>query len=207
MLDYQYYIHNIEDKQQCNLSSYLSSYNKSIAHIHPHFTYKQHVSPYLEEKTSPLASQKRTPRRLAWRSLPAWEKLLLLITARESQSSAIFPPQKNFSLWSSHFSGIWGPGTHVFFFESNWPWYKKSAVRCFSLWPPWFLVWPKRSDRCGVQRARMLRWITTVSPWWQFLPWDGWMGCFIDNFFCCKFEGWRSSLVLFTIGDITRGIP
>ena len=149
--------------------------------------YKPHVSPYLEEKPSPLASEKRTPRRLAWRSLPAWEKLLLLITVRESQS-----PKEFFHVKFPFFRNL-GPGTHVFFVvESHWPWYKKSAVRCFSLRPPWFLVWPKRSDRCGVQRDRMLRWITTVSPWWQFLPWDGWMGRFID--ICLLLQIWRVNI-------------
>ena len=139
---------------------------------------------------------------MAWRSLPAWEKVLLLITVRESQS-----PKEFFHVKFPFFRNL-GPGTHVFFCRKqlalvlkNWRW---GVFHCGH-----HDFWCGRRDQTGAV-CNVPECFVGSQPYHLggnfYNGMDGW-DVLLTIFCCCKFEGWISSLVLFTIGDITQGIP
>lgn len=122
---------------------------------------------------------------------------------RESQS-----PKEFFHVKFPFFRNL-GPETHVFFFFrkqpalvlKNWRW---GVFHCGH-----HDFWCGRRDQTGA--------VCNVTECFVgsqqyhlggnfYHGMDGW-DVLLTFVCCCKFEGWISSLVLFTIGDIKRGIP
>lgn len=165
--------------------------------------YKQHVSPYLEEKTSPLASQKGHQDVWHGEACRLGRKCCCWSLSGVPVPERIFPCEVPIFQES-------GPRNPCFFF-----FFRKQPALVLKNWR-WGVFhcghhdfWCGRRDQTGA--------VCNVTECFVgsqqyhlggnfYHGMDGW-DVLLTFVCCCKFEGWISSLVLFTIGDIKRGIP